>query len=403
MTQASGVQERETEARDKQQAAENPGDDRTGMGGRTGTVRTPAWILIALCLARAVVCFTAGRQDGPPPSEVARGWERPRLLGPMPGPGLECKDCAWPWPWPWKKSATLAPAFTKTPTPHPSNRTTTPHPSNHTTTPHPSNHTTTPHPSNHTTTPHPSNHTTPHPSNHTTTPHPSNHTTTPHPSNHTTLPTRVPPTLQPTAIPGVPLGDYRVDNGSGPCLRLEAGLQLRVRYAAQAKHQLWGTFTVMPNCTKASGWCHKDIAVMNLTFPEGFLQFTFHQNQTRGIFYLSGVKTSLTVQFPEATEGHFRADNASLRDLEAALGHCYACSNRSLVLSATLRLDALQERAQAFTLPQGGAFGDAVHCPADHSLVVPIVVAVVLIVLILIVIIAYLVGRHRRRGGYQPL
>lgn len=41
--------------------------------------------------------------------------------------------------------------------------------------------------------------------------------------------------------------------------------------------QLWGTFTVMPNCTKASGWCHKDIAVMNLTFPEGFLQFTFHQ------------------------------------------------------------------------------------------------------------------------------
>lgn len=45
----------------------------------------------------------------------------------------------------------------------------------------------------------------------------------------------------------------------------------------------------------------------------------------------------------------------------------------------------------------------AVHCPADHSLVVPIVVAVVLIVLILIVIIAYLVGRHRRRGGYQPL
>uniref|UniRef100_A0A8C8RIJ2 Uncharacterized protein n=1 Tax=Pelusios castaneus TaxID=367368 RepID=A0A8C8RIJ2_9SAUR len=331
--------------------------------------------------------------------------------------------------WPWrKKSATLVPAFTKTtpastthPTTHPTNHTTlhptnhtTPHPANHTThhptnhtTPHPANHTTH-HPTNHTTphtthhtTPHPANHTTPHPTNHTT-PHPTNHTT-PHPTHHTTghLTTPHHTTVAPTTAPLE--GNYQVRNGTDICLWLQAGLQIRVAYTPDdAKAKRWRAFSIQPNQTSASGNCSSNSVALNLAFHQGFLLFTFHKNTTRNTFYLGGAQAKLSLHFPGTKEHIFTVRNESLREFEAGLGRSYHCENRSLALGPDFHLDAVQERVQAFTL-KGGKFGEADECLNQHSPLVPIIIGVLLLVLIIIILIAYLLGRHRSRGGYQTI
>uniref|UniRef100_A0A670J4C3 CD68 molecule n=1 Tax=Podarcis muralis TaxID=64176 RepID=A0A670J4C3_PODMU len=245
------------------------------------------------------------------------------------------------------------------------------------------------------TTAHPTTHTTPHSKKHTTlhpTTHPRNRTT-PHPA----------PTHQPTQPPVVRVGDYAVPKGSNPCLRVQAALQLRVRYTDKAKQEVWGDFAVNPNRTEFSGNCTNQTAVLHLHFLEGDLLFTFRKNYTRNIFYLSRVQAYLTYQFHQAAAKSFRADNSSLREFEARLGHSYQCRNRTLFLAEGFHLNALQEQVQAFEL-QGGKFGEAEVCPEQRrTLLVPIIIGVLLLVLILIVVVAFLIGRARGHRGYQTI
>lgn len=342
-----------------------------------GTLGT---LCLLLCLA---VCISV------PPGEGAQELTTP-------GSGMEapCDGDSCPR---HKKSATLVPSFTKTTT----TATTTTHRTTPPTTTHPANHTTT-HPANHTTTHRTTPPTTTHPANHTTT-HPTNHTTT-RPTNHTTVHTTPHlTTAAPPVPPDVGVGNYSVRNGSEVCLRVQSGLQIWVRYESSSKAQLWGNFSVQPNQTKASGNCSDQSATMELSFPQGFLRFTFVKNQTQNTVYLHEVRAQLRLQFPGASQRQFGAHNASLREFEARLGHSYQCQNRSLALAPDFHLDALHERLQAFDLP-GGHFGEAELCPEEQrSSLVPIIVGVVLLILILIILIAYLVGRRRAQGGYQPL
>uniref|UniRef100_A0ABM5EJL3 Macrosialin isoform X1 n=2 Tax=Pogona vitticeps TaxID=103695 RepID=A0ABM5EJL3_9SAUR len=309
---------------------------------------------------------------------------------------------------------------TTTPTPRPHNHTTTHHPHTTTSTPCPHNHTTTHHPHTTTSTPRPHNHTTTHhphtttsaprPHNHTTAaPHstaPTNGSTTHPPSNQTTAPATSRPhtaTPPPTLAPFIEVGNYVVRNGSAVCLRAQTGLQLQVRYTDGAKQQLWGEFAVRPNHTLVRGTCSDKTALLELNFPEGFIFFTFQKNETQNKFYLSRIRANLTYQFPRATETSFAADNASLHEFEAHLGHSYQCQNRTLALADSFRLHAQNERVQAFEL-KDGQFGEADVCPLPkRSSILPIMVGVLLALLILIVIIAFLVGRRRAHSGYQTL
>ncbi|XP_044273067.1 macrosialin [Varanus komodoensis] len=206
-----------------------------------------------------------------------------------------------------------------------------------------------------------------------------------------------------TAPTPTPVGDYEVREGPAVCLRVQAGLRLQVRYVGAGKRQLWGSFTVPAGHTDHSGSCSNRTSSLTLRFPEGHLVFTFQKNETQGTFYLSRTQANLTVQFPQATETFFAADNSSLREFEAHLGHSYQCRNRSLALAEGFYLNVLNERVQAFGL-RNGAFGEAEVCPEQRrSKVLPIVVGVVLGLLILVVIVAFVVGRLRNRQGYQPL
>nr|XP_033778955.1 macrosialin isoform X2 [Geotrypetes seraphini] len=311
---------------------------------------------------------------------------------------------------PHKKSATLIPAFTITPTTsalitnhttvHPTTHHTSAPPTNHTTAP-PTNHTTAP-PTNHTTAP-PTNHTTAPPTNHTTAP-PTNHTTAP-PTNHTTAPPANHTTASPTSTPAPTtnpnVGDYNVSTGSDTCLRVIMGIKLRVQYNTTSQ---WGTFVVpVPPLTTASGNCTNQTATLRLSFPEGYLLFTFQKNTTRKVFYLSRVQISLDYSFSETSNTHINAENSSLQEYETPLGRSYTCKDTKINVSKIVIFEAIQEQVQAFSLNKG-QFGEANQCTADTvNMVLPIAISVILIVLIAVVIIAYLVSRKRARSGYQTL
>ncbi|XP_030042763.1 macrosialin isoform X2 [Microcaecilia unicolor] len=322
---------------------------------------------------------------------------------------------------PGKKSATLVPAFTLTPTTSTliTNHTTAP-PTNHTTatptnhtTASPTNHTTAS-PTNHTTAT-PTNHTTASPTNHTTatptnhtTASPTNHTTA-SPTNHTTATptnhTTATPTNHTTAFPTTnpsAVGDYSVSIGSDTCLRVVMGITLHVQY--NTINQQWGTFPVpVPPLTSASGNCTNQTATLQLSFPEGYLRFTFQKNTTRKVFYLSRIQVSLDHSFSETPNTHIYAENSSLQEYETSLGRSYKCKDTKIYVSESVILEATQEQVQAFGL-NGGQFSEANQCAADTvNLAVPIAIIVILIALIAIVIIAYLVSRKRTHSGYQTL
>ncbi|XP_069500506.1 macrosialin [Ambystoma mexicanum] len=299
------------------------------------------------------------------------------------------------------------------------NHTSAPHTTNHTT----ANHTSAPHTTNHTSAPYTTaNHTTAHTtanyttanytskpyttSNHTSAPHTTatyttDNTTATHTTNHTVAPST---TLVPTINPDVVVGDYTVKNGSEICLRAKMGLKLLIQYNITGGRQIWGSVIVPgPDLTIPSGFCYNETAILKLSFPAGFVQFTFHKNTSKQYVYLSDVFLSINQSLPQSKETSFGAHNSSLHELETVTGRSYQCKNLTIQVSRDVLLNMVQPQIQAFQL-QDGQFGRSEHCPADQpSMVVPIIVGVILAVLIVIVVVAYLIGRRRSHGGYQSI
>ncbi|XP_072447765.1 macrosialin-like [Chiloscyllium punctatum] len=271
-------------------------------------------------------------------------------------------------------------------------------PANHTT--HaPANHTTHA-PANHTTHA-PANHTTHSPANHTT--HaPANHTTH-SPASHTTRAV-LPTSVSPSPSPEIAVGRYNVTNNKTVCAMAKLGIQFRVQYQTAKKHAAWGVFFIEPNRTQAAGICSTGSVVMNLTFPEGFLTFTFKKDSKQRTFYLSGVHSELTYRFPGAAgASRYTAHNYSLTMLQAHLGHSYSCSNQSVRASSTYWVDLEDQQVQVFNIAKDHQFGAAELCPQDKKLPVVIIVVVVILVILILVIVAYLIGRKRHPAGYQSI
>ncbi|KAJ1080125.1 hypothetical protein NDU88_000346 [Pleurodeles waltl] len=271
---------------------------------------------------------------------------------------------------------------------------------NHTSAPHTTaNHTSPLHTTaNHTSAPHTTKHTT---ENTTGTHTTANHTSAPHTTNHTAAPTT---TMIPTKTPDIPVGDYTVKNGSEVCLRAKLGLKLLIQYNITSGQQEWGSVTVPgPAYTTASGHCINETALLRLTFPDGFIQFTFQKNTSKQYVYLRDVLVSINHTFPHSQEMSFHAHNSSLHKLETVIGRSYECKNLTIGVSHSVSLNLVQEQVQAFQL-QNGQFGQAEHCLTDQpSMAVPIIVGVILAVLIIIVVVAYLIGRSRSHSGYQSI
>ncbi|NWI80388.1 LAMP3 protein, partial [Dryoscopus gambensis] len=80
---------------------------------------------------------------------------------------------------------------------------------------------------------------------------------------------RPPPAPQPSAIP---TGTYTLSDGNRTCIKAVMGLQLMARNTQQEQMEY---VTVNPNVTKISGSCGMLQSELNLTFSEGFVNFTF--------------------------------------------------------------------------------------------------------------------------------
>ncbi|KAM4822656.1 macrosialin [Urocitellus parryii] len=307
---------------------------------------------------------------------------------------------------PHKKSATLLPSFTVTPTATEStaNPTTTQGPTTSSpgnTTIHPtSNSTTSP---GHTTATHnPATITSP--GNATTHPTTSNGTSTSPGLTSSPHPRPPPPSPSPSPSSKEAIGDYTWTNGSQPCVRLQARIQIRVLYPTHSGGKAWGVSVLNPNKTKVQGGCEGAHPHLFLSFPYGQLSFGFKQDlqQSQSIVYLNYMAVEYNVSFPQAAQWTFSAQNSSLQDLQAPLGRSFSCRNASIILSPALHLDLLSLRLQAAQLPHTEVFGPSFSCPSDQFTFLPLIIGLILLGLLTLVLVAFCILR-RRPSTYQPL
>ncbi|KAM5150159.1 macrosialin [Callospermophilus lateralis] len=307
---------------------------------------------------------------------------------------------------PHKKSATLLPSFTVTPTATEStaNPTTTQGPTTSSpgnSTIHPtSNSTTSP---GHTTATHnPATITSP--GNATTHPTTSNGTSTSPGLTSSPHPGPPPPSPSPSPSSQEAIGDYTWTNGSQPCVRLQARIQIRVLYPTHSGGKAWGVSVLNPNKTKVQGGCEGAHPHLFLSFPYGQLSFGFKQDlqQSQSMVYLNFMAVEYNVSFPQAAQWTFSAQNSSLQDLQAPLGRSFSCRNASIILSPALHLDLLSLRLQAAQLPHTEVFGPSFSCPSDQFTFLPLIIGLILLGLLTLVLVAFCILR-RRPSTYQPL
>ncbi|XP_028725290.1 macrosialin isoform X1 [Peromyscus leucopus] len=221
----------------------------------------------------------------------------------------------------------------------------------------------------------------------------------------TTGPPPGPPPPSPSPRPGSEgaLGNYTWMNGSQPCVRLQAQIQIRILYPTQGGGKAWGISTLNPNKTKVQGGCDSAESHLPLSFPYGQLTFGFKQDLEQSpSIYLNYMAVEYNVSFPQAAQWTFSAQNSSLRELQAPLGQSFCCRNTSIVLSPAVHLDLLSLRLQAAQLPNTGHLGPCFSCASDQSLLLPLIIGLVLLGLLALVLIAFCVTR-RRQSAYQPL
>ncbi|KAF3813518.1 hypothetical protein GH733_018671 [Mirounga leonina] len=198
-----------------------------------------------------------------------------------------------------------------------------------------------------------------------------------------------PPPPSPSPGPQEATGDYTWTNGSRPCVRLQARIQIGIVYPTQGGGKAWGISVLNPNKTKPQGGCEGAHPHLLLSFPSGQLSFGFEQvppphppppacppptspwlrsrlrapfwshpqEPRQGAVYLNYLALEYNVSFPQAAQWTFSGQNSSLRALQAPLGQSFGCRNASVLLAPALRLDLLHLKLQAAQLPPSGAFG----------------------------------------------
>ncbi|XP_067573730.1 macrosialin [Pseudorca crassidens] len=234
--------------------------------------------------------------------------------------------------------------------------------------------------------------------------HPTSNSTATSPGPSTRSPRPGPPPPSPSPSPGSKeaIGDYIWTNGSQPCVRLQAQIQIRVLYPTQDGGEAWGISVLNPNKTKAQGGCESNHPHLLLSFPYGQLSFGFKQEPLQSTVYLNHVTVEYNVSFPQASQWIFSVQNSSLRDLQTPLGQSFSCRNASVILSPAFHLDLLSLKLQAAQLPPTGAFGPSFSCPSDRSILLPLIIGLILLGLLTLVLVTFCIVR-RRPPTYQPL
>ncbi|XP_070322320.1 macrosialin-like isoform X2 [Odocoileus virginianus] len=236
-----------------------------------------------------------------------------------------------------------------------------------------------------------------------TTVHPTSNSKATSPGSSIRSPHPEPPS-SPSPSPGSKeaVGDYTWNNGSQPCIRLQAQIQMRVLYPTQGGGKAWGISVLNPNRTKAQGGCEGPHSHLLLSFPYRELSFGFKQDPPQSAVYLNFMAVECNVSFPQAVQWTFSVQNSSLRDLQTPLGQSFSCRNASIIVSPALHLDLLSLKLQAAQLSPSGDFGPSFSCSSDKSIFLPLIIVLILLGLLTLVRVTFRIGR-RRPCAYQPL
>ncbi|XP_075426811.1 lysosome-associated membrane glycoprotein 3 isoform X2 [Ascaphus truei] len=274
--------------------------------------------------------------------------------------------------------------------------TTTAHTTANTTTAHTTANTTTAHTTANTTTAHTTaNTTTAHTTANTTTAHTTANTTTAHTTTAHTTNTTTPfiPTLPPKPSPPT-TGNYSVKTGNNTCIKALMGLELELDFSAQ-DHRY---FNVEPNSsrTAVTGTCGANKANLNLTFPEGSINFMFVKEEH--IYYISEV--SVRYKLSPSIIWYGNASNQKLFKTDNR--YAVTCKHAPAIkLSSSMSLVMTDVKLQAFGI-NNNTFGKESTCSADYNVIAP-AIAVTVVVVIILGLIMYAVYLKIKSSGYQRI
>ncbi|XP_071998821.1 lysosome-associated membrane glycoprotein 3 isoform X2 [Engystomops pustulosus] len=219
-------------------------------------------------------------------------------------------------------------------------------------------------------------------------------TTTHAPNTTTPATTHAIPTLPPTSSPPK-TGNYTVKDDKEVCIIAHMGLEIQIVKSTEKKTDK-RYLNIEPKLTNASGICADPKSNLLLTFPEGFINFTFVKESK--IYYIEEVSVELIV----ASEGQWNVSSGKLKLLSTDLGYSVKCKRTPTVkLGDHLELIMAEVKLQAFEI-KNSTFGKEEMCSYDRNMTA-VAIAVVVIVIIVLAIVVYFIWHKRRSTGYQRI
>ncbi|KAG8581362.1 hypothetical protein GDO81_007648, partial [Engystomops pustulosus] len=219
-------------------------------------------------------------------------------------------------------------------------------------------------------------------------------TTTHAPNTTTPATTHAIPTLPPTSSPPK-TGNYTVKDDKEVCIIAHMGLEIQIVKSTEKKTDK-RYLNIEPKLTNASGICADPKSNLLLTFPEGFINFTFVKESKT--YYIEEVSVELIV----ASEGQWNVSSGKLKLLSTDLGYSVKCKRTPTVkLGDHLELIMAEVKLQAFEI-KNSTFGKEEMCSYDRNMTA-VAIAIVVIVIIVLAIVVYFIWHKRRSTGYQRI
>ncbi|XP_010200035.2 lysosome-associated membrane glycoprotein 3 [Colius striatus] len=220
-------------------------------------------------------------------------------------------------------------------------------------------------------------------------------TTTIHPGTQTTTP-RTTRTVRPTPAPqpsAVPTGTYTISSGNRTCVKAVMGLQL----VAQNTQKQMEYMAVNPNVTQTYGSCGTMQSELNLTFIEGFINFTFVKQAPT--YYVSKIESRL-----QLSEGMFYYAAIHEKLFTTRLGNSFKCTSKQIfTLERNFQLLLINMQLQAFDIV-GNQFGKEEECfPDRNSKAAPVAVGLSILGLFVIIFATFLISRRKPHRGYERI
>ncbi|XP_053566154.1 lysosome-associated membrane glycoprotein 3 [Bombina bombina] len=180
-----------------------------------------------------------------------------------------------------------------------------------------------------------------------------------------------------------------MDKDKGPCIIAVMGLELELD-----KNK--GYYNVVPKDTTATGKCSDEQANLNLTFPEGSINFMFVKN--KNYYHIDAI----AFRFAYGS-GHWNGSIQNQSLLTTDNGYSVKCKHMPVININETKIAMFDVKLQAFDFTSGD-FGKEEECYQDRNKnLVPLAVSLASLGLVLIILVVFLLARRKRSEGYERI